>query len=24
MRLPHEMAVKFFKDAPVGTPVEIR
>jgi hypothetical protein len=24
IRLPREMAVKFFEDAPVGTPVEIR
>ncbi|HET9379188.1 MAG TPA: L,D-transpeptidase family protein [Chthoniobacterales bacterium] len=24
IRLPEEMAVKFFEDAPVGTPVEIR
>lgn len=24
IRLPKEMALKFFEDAPVGTPVEIR
>jgi lipoprotein-anchoring transpeptidase ErfK/SrfK len=24
IRLPEEMALKFFEDAPVGTPVEIR